>query len=134
MNPLILNKLAFQALRINIYMYIFSPHKIKFNEQKKLLFESGPSFFCPLYRIGRTPTSNNGNQNSHKMNRRKHEFEQHNPGLLRKFLRSSNKTTRKIAFFLVVVFLSGLIWLVGWIIELIVVNLWNLAAWVINLL
>lgn len=68
------------------------------------------------------------------MNRRKHEFEQHNPGLLRKFLRSSNKTTRKIAFFLVVIFLSGLIWLVGWIIELIVVNLWNLAAWVINLL
>ncbi len=72
------------------------------------------------------------------MNRRKHEHENElelfKASPLRKFIRSSNKTTRKIAFFLVVIFLSGLIWLVGWIIELIVVNLWNLAAWVINLL
>ena len=66
------------------------------------------------------------------MNNRKHEFNNRvQPGLLHRFIRSSNKTTRKIAFALVVIFLSALIWLAGWLIEFVVVNLFNGALWVI---
>ena len=68
------------------------------------------------------------------MNQRKHEYNKNNLTFLQRFIQSSNKRTRKIAFFLAVVFFSGLIWLAGWLIELIVVGLYKGAAWVINLL
>ena len=49
-----------------------------------------------------------------------------------RFLLKMNKRTRKFFFFFVVVIISAFIWLLGWFIEFIFVNLWNLIEWIIT--